>query len=78
MKKPTWNIWRIKSPWLRVPVAVTLAVGALAVYAVLLIFVVMVGAISGAGSGVRDGAAMWYKEMDFRMLWTMVSDWKRQ
>ena len=72
-KRKQWNIWRIKSPWVRVPVGVVFAIATIAIYALLSIFAVVYGACQGAW----DGLLTWFEEMDFKMLWMMVSDWRR-
>jgi len=70
--KRRWNIYRIKSPWLRWPVAVMFSIASIVVYVALLIACAIIGAVQGAKDGVLD----WWRFVDFRMLWASVTTWK--
>lgn len=49
-----WNIWRIKSPWIRLPLAWLYVVAALATFGVFLVAMIIAGAFKGALGGFDE------------------------
>lgn len=70
-----YSLWRIKSPWLRLPVAWMYVAASLLTYAVFCIAMVAVGSVKGA----RDGFDEWRDVIRWPGMWsefwTAMTSW---
>ncbi|PWE56391.1 hypothetical protein DEM27_08310 [Metarhizobium album] len=75
-RKETWNIWRIKSPWLRLPAAWLLVWIYAAVVFGLVVGAAVVGACVGARVGAREYVAYAVRAVDVRQILSAMTKWR--
>lgn len=71
-RKETWNIWRIKSPWLRLPTAWVLVL----IYAIAVIVIVAIAIPIGAWVGAREYVTDAIRGVNLPQAWNAMTKWR--
>lgn len=69
-----WNLWRIKSPWIRLPVAWLYTAASVPV----VVFVVLTLSIFAAAKAAVECAIGIHREWPWRDTWLACTTWKAE
>lgn len=78
MTKPNkkWNVWRIKSPWVRLPIVWLLMVFYTPAIVSMGIAIAIVGAVKGAYDESTYAVQSYNKHIPWREMWRACTIWR--